>query len=75
MTQRASYRKTRYRKARFLNRKNSIKKDRFSPTMRSKFDSHEKELNFVKSILSISKVVLETGTFDPHLLKDPSLAY
>ncbi len=81
MTQRASYRrtrrnrKTRYRKARFLNGKNSIKKDRFSPTMRSKFDSHEKEVNFVKSILPISKVILETGTFDPHLLKDPSLAY
>lgn len=37
MTQRAKYRrnrrnrKTRYRKARFLNRKNSIKTDRFSP--------------------------------------------
>jgi len=62
-------RKTRHRKARFLNRKNSIKKDRFSPTMVSKINSHIREIEFVKSILPISTLVLETGTFDPHLLK------
>jgi hypothetical protein len=62
-------RKTRYMKARWLNRKNSIKKDRFSPTMISKINSHIREIEFVKSILPISKLVLETGTFDPHLLK------
>jgi 5-methylcytosine-specific restriction endonuclease McrA len=79
MTQRAKYRrnrrnrKTRYRKARWLNRKNSIKKDRFSPTMRSKLDSHTKEIEFIKSILPISRLVIETATFDPHLLKNPSL--
>ena len=54
MTQRAKYRrnrrnrKTRYRKPRWLNRKNSIKKDRFSPTMTSKLNSHMKEINFIK---------------------------
>ena len=63
------YRKTRYRKARFLNRGNSTRKDRFSPTMISKIKSHTREIEFVKSILPISKLVLETGTFDPHLLK------
>jgi len=79
MTQRAKYRrnrrnrKPRYRKARWLNRKNSIKKDRFSPTMRSKLDSHAKEIEFIKSILPISRLVIETATFDPHLLKNPSL--
>lgn len=79
MLQRAKYRrnrrnrKTRYRKARWLNRKNSIKKDRFSPTMRSKLDSHMKEIEFIKSILPISRLVMETATFDPHLLKNPSL--
>ena len=81
MTQRSKYRrnrrnrKTRYRKARWLNRRNSIKTDRFSPTMRSKFDSHCKEIRFVESLLPISHTVLETTTFDPHLLKDPSLHY
>mgnify|MGYP000937110220 CR=1 FL=1 len=43
-------RKTRYREPRFNNRKNSIKKDRFSPTMTSKINSHLKEIDFVKSI-------------------------
>lgn len=80
MTQRVKYRKnrrnrkTRYRKSRFLNRKNSIKKDRFSPTMISKFHSHIKEIEFIKSILPITTLVLETGQFDTHLMKNPSLS-
>lgn len=75
MKQRSKYRrnrrnrKTRYRKARWLNRKNSIKKDRFSPTTRSKLDSHVKEIEFIKSILPIKQIILETATFDPHLIK------
>lgn len=79
MTQRSKYRRfrrnkdTRYRKARFDNRKNSIKKDRFSPTMRSKFDAHEKEINFVKSILPITETIIETATFDAHALKNPEV--
>lgn len=62
-------RKLRYRKQRFLNRGNSNKKDRFSPTMVSKINSHIREIEFIKSILPIKHIVLETGTFDPHLLK------
>lgn len=80
MTQRAKYRrsrrnrKTRYRKARWLNRKNSIKSGRFSPTMVSKFHSHTKEIEFIKSILPITTLVIETAQFDTHLMKNPSLA-
>ena len=79
MTQRVKYRrnrrnrKTRYRKARWEHRKNSIKSDRFSPTMISKFDSHLKEVEFVKSILPTTKIIVETGTFDPHALKNPDV--
>lgn len=79
MTRRNKYRrnrrsrKTRHRKARWLNRKNSIKKHRFSPTMVSKINSHLKEINFVKSILPIAKIILETATFDPHALKNPEV--
>lgn len=79
MTRRAKYRrnrrnrKTRYRKARWLNRRNSIKKDRFSPTMISKFHSHIKEIEYIKSILPITTLVLETAQFDTHLLENPSL--
>ena len=66
-------RKTRYRKARWLNRKNSIKNDRFSPTMTSKINSHLKEIRFVQIILPVSKIILETATFDPHALKNPAV--
>ena len=66
-------RKTRYRKARWLNRKNSIKNDRFSPTMTSKINSHLREIKFVQTILPISKIILETATFDPHALKNPAV--
>lgn len=66
-------RKNRYRKARWLNRKNSIKSGRFSPTMISKVNSHIKEIEYVKSILPINNLVLETGTFDMHLMKNPML--
>lgn len=80
MTQRASYRrnrrnrKTRYRKARWLNRANSIRSNRFSPTMQSKLHSHVKEIEYIKSILPITKLVFEIGQFDTHLMKNPSLA-
>lgn len=80
MTRRSKYRrnrrsrKTRYRKARWLNRKNSIKSGRFSPTTISKFHSHVKEIEYIKSILPITTMVLETGQFDTHLMKNPSLA-
>ena len=79
MKQRSKYRrnrrnrKTRYRKARWLNRKNSIKKDRFSPTMTSKINAHMKEMKFVQSLLPISKNIIETATFDPHALKNPAV--
>lgn len=79
MEQRKEYRrtrrgrKTRHRKPRFANRRNSRRKDRFSPTMVSKLRSHEKEIEFVCSILPVTRVVIEGGTFDPHLLKNPAL--
>jgi hypothetical protein len=66
-------RKTRYRPARWFNRKNSIKHGRFSPTMRSKIDAHLREIRFVQSLLPITSLILETGTFDPHALKNPEV--
>ena len=68
-------RKLRYRKARWLNRHNSIKKDRFSPTMISKIDSHKREIEFIKSILPIKTLVLETGKFDITLLDHKDEAF
>ena len=66
-------RKTRYRKPRWRNRGNSRRKDRFSPTMTSKFEGHLREVRFVQAILPVASIVLETGTFDPHALKNPEV--
>jgi hypothetical protein len=66
-------RKTRYRPARWRNRHNSIKMGRFSPTMRSKLDAHLREIGFVQSLFPITSIVLETGAFDPHALKNPAV--
>lgn len=80
LKQRSTYRKnrrarkTRYRKARWFNRKNSIKNGRFSPTMISKLNAHINEIEYVKTILPVRTLVLETATFDCHLMKNPILA-
>lgn len=80
MTRRCHYRrnrrsrKTRYRKARWLNRKNSRRPDRLSPTMKSKLDAHERENRLIRKILPVTKHVSEMGQFDMQLMKNPSLA-
>jgi len=64
-------RKTRYRQARFLNRK---RKDRWlPPSVVSKLNSHKKEIKFIFNILPVSRVILERNTFDVHKLKNPSV--
>lgn len=67
--------KLRYRPARFNNRRASNRKNRYTPTLISKFQGHTREIEFVKSILPISDVILEVGEFDVQLLQDTSLAY
>ena len=67
------FRKTRYRKPRFLNRGNSIRKDKYCPTIVSKFYGHEREIEFCKKILPIKDTVLETGKFDTQLMEKPWL--
>ena len=67
------FRKTRYRKPRFLNRGNSIRKDRYCPTIVSKYYGHEREIEFCKNILPIKDLVFETGKFDPQLMEKPWL--
>lgn len=79
MDQRREYRrnrrsrKTRYRKCRFLNRRASIRKDRFQPTLVSKINAHIREIEFIKSLLPITRIVLECGQFDAQLMKDTSI--
>ena len=68
-------RKTRYRKCRFLNRRNSIRKDRYCPTLVSKFYGHEREIEFCKKILPITdeNIILEVSQFDTQLIEKPWL--
>lgn len=67
------FRKTRYRKPRFLNRRNSIKKDRLPPSVRHKVQSHIDEIEFCKKILPVSDLILEVSQFDTALMKNPGL--
>ena len=66
-------RKLRHRKPRFLNRANSIKKDRLPPSVKSKVQAHIDEIEFCKKILPVSKIVLEVSQFDTALMKNPAL--
>ena len=68
-------RKTRYRKCRFLNRRNSIKKDRLPPSVRHKVQAHIDEIEFCKKILPVldENIILEVSQFDTALMKNPSL--
>ena len=69
------FRKTRYRKARFLNRGNSIRKDRLPPSVKHKVQAHIDEIDFCKKILPISddNLILEVSQFDTALMKNPNL--
>lgn len=67
------YRRTRYRKPRFLNRVNSTKKGRLPPSVRNKVQSHVDEIEFCKKILPVSKIVLEVSQFDTALMKNTKL--
>lgn len=65
-------RKTRYRKARFLNRK---KPDGWlPPSIRSKINTHIKVVEKVHKILPISQVVVEVAQFDIQKIKNPEIS-
>ena len=66
-------RKIRYRKKRFLNRRNSIRKDRLPPSVKHKVQAHIDDIEFCKKILPVSDIILEVSQFDTALMKNPSL--
>lgn len=63
-------RNTRYRKPRFNNRRRD---GWLTPTVRSKVDSHKRELAFIKKILPVTKVIIETASFDIHKITNPEV--
>jgi len=78
ITTRKMYRRNRrnrlrYRKPRFLNRSASKKIGRLPPSVKWKVEAHARLINQIKSLMPITKVVLETGTFDMAKMKNPNI--
>ncbi len=63
-------RKTRYRQARFLNRK---RKDKLMPSVRAKVEQTLKVIKLVRDILPIAHWTFEIGNFDTHKLVNPEV--
>ncbi|MEH6849877.1 RNA-guided endonuclease IscB [Bacillus pseudomycoides] len=64
-------RKTRYRKARFLNRKK--KEGWLPPSIQSRVDNQIHWIETFKSLLPSPKVIVEVGKFDAQKLKNPDI--
>ena len=67
-------RKTRYRKARFLNRVKSKKAGWLAPSIKNKIDSHLTMIAKVHKILPISKIIVEVASFDIQKIKNPEIS-
>ncbi|WQJ53426.1 MAG: HNH endonuclease [Wendovervirus sonii] len=67
-------RKTEYRQARFDNRVLSKKEGWLSPSVRHRRDTHLNRINFICTILPISKIIVETTSFDVQKIKNPDIA-
>ncbi|WP_434223575.1 RNA-guided endonuclease IscB [Fervidobacterium gondwanense] len=65
------YRKTRYRKARFLNRRKP--EGWLAPSLRWKVDAHIRIVNMLSKILPISKVIVEVAPFDTQKILNPDI--
>ena len=64
-------RKTRYRKARFNNRKRE--KGWLAPSIRQKIETHLQVVKDVHKILPVSKITVETASFDIQKIKNPDI--
>lgn len=66
-------RKTRHRKARFLNRVRSKNKGWLAPSIENKIQSHFSIVDKIYKILPISKIIVETASFDIQKIKNPDI--
>lgn len=67
-------RKTRYRKARFLNRVHHKHKGWLAPSIENKINVHLKLVADIHKILPITKVVVEVAQFDVQKIKNPDIS-
>jgi len=66
------YRKTRYRKPRFLNRRKP--EGWLPPSVQHKLDSHLKIIDQIKRILPVTKINIEVAAFDTQKIKKPEIS-
>lgn len=66
-------RKTRYRKARFNNRIHSKHKGWLAPSIKHKIQTHLSSIDNVYKILPITKLIVETASFDIQKIKNPNI--
>jgi hypothetical protein len=64
----------RYRMSRFLNRTSSKKEGWLAPSVKYKVDSHLKVIENVHRILPISRIVIETASFDIQKIRNPEIS-
>ncbi len=65
------HRKTRYRKARFNNRRRN--EGWLAPSVKQKIDTHLKVIENINKMLPISKTVIEVASFDIQKIKNPNI--
>ena len=66
-------RKTRYRKPRFNNRVHSKKEGWLAPSVQNKINTHINIINQISKILPLSKIIVETASFDIQKIKNPDI--
>lgn len=74
LRQRRRGRKTRYRKARFLNRVHRKHKGWLAPSIENKINVHLKLVADIHKILPVTKVVAEVAQFDIQKIKNPEIS-
>lgn len=67
-------RATRYRKPRFLNRVHGKHKGWLAPSVEQKIGTHLRVVADVHKILPISKIIIETASFDIQKIKNPEIS-
>lgn len=63
----------RYRKARFNNRASSKQKGRLAPSVENKIQTHMTVVRNAYKILPISRIIVETASFDIQKIKNPNV--
>lgn len=64
----------RYRQARFNNRVHSKNKGWFAPSIENKINTHLRVVSDIHKILPITKIVVETASFDIQKIKNPEIS-